>query len=157
MLKLLFYSSILNLILLFTKGKELFNRELNSYGPIFNFSLIFKPCWIFFLRVHKARYIFLPTLPTNNRRPYRCELILSKLFRLDKPRRLFSSFQANLPLRIRQIKIRFLLLFSLLAVAGIFIGFWAALKKSPSEIRKMFGWFVLVMGIGIFIKEIFIR
>ncbi|HLG34032.1 MAG TPA: sulfite exporter TauE/SafE family protein [Bacteroidia bacterium] len=68
-----------------------------------------------------------------------------------------SGFVGEVIEQHEKIDYQFLLLFSALAVAGIFIGFRAALKKSPSQIRKMFGWFVLVMGIGIFIKEVFIR
>lgn len=68
-----------------------------------------------------------------------------------------SGFIGEVIERQEKIDYKFLLLFSALAVAGIFIGFRAALKQSPMKIRKMFGWFVLVMGVGIFIKEVFIR
>ncbi len=48
----------------------------------------------------------------------------------------------------------FLLVFTLLPVGGIFIG--AALTKiiSGSKLKKGFGWFVLVMGILILLKEL---
>jgi uncharacterized protein len=67
-----------------------------------------------------------------------------------------SGFLGEVVERHEKIDYKFLTLFSVLAVAGIFIGFRAALKKSPSEIKKLFGWFVLVMGIVIAVKEIFI-
>lgn len=50
-----------------------------------------------------------------------------------------------------------LFLFAALSVAGIFIGFLLTLKLHPSQIKKIFGWFVLVMGFGILIKEIFLK
>ncbi len=49
----------------------------------------------------------------------------------------------------------FLLVFSAFAVAGIFIG-TALAKKIPAErLKAAFGWFVLAMGIYIFVKEMF--
>ena len=51
----------------------------------------------------------------------------------------------------------FLFLFTLLSVAGIFIGFRLSLKLSAAQLKRMFGWFILVMGIGVFMKEIVFR
>ena len=42
-----------------------------------------------------------------------------------------------------------------LAIAGIFIGNILSRKVSASSLKKGFGWFVLVMGIYIIIKELF--
>jgi uncharacterized protein len=53
------------------------------------------------------------------------------------------------------IDYKFLFLFSLLSVAGIFIGFLISLKLNPAQLKKIFGWFILVMGICVFIKEVF--
>jgi|SRR5688572_8532497 len=41
------------------------------------------------------------------------------------------------------------------AAAGIFIGIWLSKKIPGDKLKKSFGWFVLVMGIYIIIKEIF--
>jgi uncharacterized membrane protein YfcA len=41
------------------------------------------------------------------------------------------------------------------AVVGIFIGIWLSKKIPGDKLKKAFGWFVLVMGIYIIIKEIF--
>ena len=68
-----------------------------------------------------------------------------------------SGFLGEVLERNEKIDYKFLLTFSALAIAGIFIGFRAALKKSPAEIKKMFGWFVLAMGVCIFVKEVFFR
>ena len=48
-----------------------------------------------------------------------------------------------------------LLLFTALSVVGIFLGILLA-KRIPGErLKKLFGWFVLVMGIYILVKEFF--
>ena len=41
------------------------------------------------------------------------------------------------------------------AAVGIFIGIWLSKKIPGEKLKKAFGWFVLVMGIYIIIKEIF--
>jgi uncharacterized membrane protein YfcA len=41
------------------------------------------------------------------------------------------------------------------AAVGIFIGIWLSKKVPGDKLKKAFGWFVLVMGIYIIIKEIF--
>ncbi len=50
-----------------------------------------------------------------------------------------------------------LLVFTVLAIAGIFIGSKLAEKIPGSSLKKGFGWFVLIMGIYIIIKELFLR
>lgn len=49
---------------------------------------------------------------------------------------------------------KFLLLFTTLAVAGIFIGLAYNQVMKGERLKKLFGWFILVMGLGIVIKEI---
>ena len=41
------------------------------------------------------------------------------------------------------------------AIAGIFIGIWVSKKIPGEQLKKAFGWFVLVTGFYIIIKEIF--
>lgn len=48
-----------------------------------------------------------------------------------------------------------LLPFTLLAVIGIFIGQKLSSKINGEQLKKGFGWFVLIMGAYIFIKELF--
>ena len=50
---------------------------------------------------------------------------------------------------------RFLIIITLIAIAGIFIGGLIAKKIEGNKLKKAFGWFVLVMGMYIIIKEIF--
>lgn len=50
-----------------------------------------------------------------------------------------------------------LLSFTGLAIAGIFIGSKLAEKISSASLKKGFGWFVLIMGIYILVKELFLR
>lgn len=50
-----------------------------------------------------------------------------------------------------------LLSFTALAIAGIFIGSRIADKIPASSLKKGFGWFILVMGIYIITKELFLK
>lgn len=52
---------------------------------------------------------------------------------------------------------KFLSIITVIAVAGIFVGGALAKKIAGQKLRKTFGWFVLVMGIYIIIKEIVIK
>jgi uncharacterized membrane protein YfcA len=48
---------------------------------------------------------------------------------------------------------QFLMLISVLAIMGIFIGIWFSKKIDPYKLKPVFGWFVLIMGIYIILKE----
>lgn len=52
---------------------------------------------------------------------------------------------------------KFLLIITSLAIAGIFIGNQLSHKISGEKLKKGFGWFVLVMGIYIIVKELFFQ
>jgi uncharacterized membrane protein YfcA len=67
----------------------------------------------------------------------------------------FAGFAEELIINYPVINSGFLLAFSILSVAGIFIGFKISLTLKPSQLKKLFGWFILVMGIMIFIAEVF--
>jgi uncharacterized membrane protein YfcA len=45
--------------------------------------------------------------------------------------------------------------FTALAGIGIFIGIYLSKKISGDKLKVAFGWFVLIMGIYIFVKELF--
>ena len=49
---------------------------------------------------------------------------------------------------------KFLLIVSAIAIAGIFIGGYFNQKVNSDKLKKGFGWFVLVMGIYIIVKEL---
>ncbi len=51
----------------------------------------------------------------------------------------------------------FLLIFTALSVVGIFIGIYFAKKIDGRKLKPAFGWFVLIMGLFIIIKEIFFK
>jgi uncharacterized membrane protein YfcA len=51
----------------------------------------------------------------------------------------------------------FLLLFTGLTVAGIFIGTYTSKFVPAKKLKKGFGWFVLLMGTVIIVKEIFLK
>lgn len=67
----------------------------------------------------------------------------------------FIGFSADVLERSHAIDWKFLFTFSAFSIAGIYIGFAVANKISSSQLKKMFGWFVLITGIVIFIKEVF--
>ena len=50
---------------------------------------------------------------------------------------------------------KFLIIITLIAVAGIFGGGYLAKNIDGNKLKKGFGWFVLIMGIYIIIKELF--
>lgn len=54
------------------------------------------------------------------------------------------------------IDLRFLLSVSVIAVVGIIIGSYLSKKVDGKKLKPAFGWFILVMGIYIIIKEIFL-
>jgi uncharacterized membrane protein YfcA len=47
--------------------------------------------------------------------------------------------------------------FTILGIAGIFIGSKIAERISGTSLKKGFGWFVLIMAIYIIIKELFLH
>ena len=51
---------------------------------------------------------------------------------------------------------KLLLMVTALAVAGIFLGNRISHKISGEKLKKGFGWFVLVMGLYIIVKELFL-
>ena len=60
-------------------------------------------------------------------------------------------------LSVIEIDWKLLLGFTAFAISGIFIGNKLSHKINGSKLKKGFGWFVLVMGTYIFIKEIFLN
>jgi uncharacterized membrane protein YfcA len=66
-----------------------------------------------------------------------------------------SGFTEEILEKHAHINYGFLLLFSLLSLAGIFIGFRLSVKLHSNQIKKTFGWFILIMGIAVFVKEVF--
>lgn len=51
---------------------------------------------------------------------------------------------------------KLLIFVTLLAIAGTFIGNWLSKKVPEEKLKRGFGWFVLVLGIYIMVKELFI-
>lgn len=49
-----------------------------------------------------------------------------------------------------------LVIFTVLSILGIFIGIYLSKKIEGKRLKVAFGWFVLVMGIYVFIKELFL-
>ena len=57
----------------------------------------------------------------------------------------------------RTIDWKFLILFTLFAVGGIFIGSALSKKVSGEKLKPAFGWFVLAMGIYVLVKEFWLK
>lgn len=55
------------------------------------------------------------------------------------------------------IQWNFLLIFSAISILGIFIGIWLNKFINGEKLKKGFGWFVLIMGILIIVKELFFK
>lgn len=49
---------------------------------------------------------------------------------------------------------KFLSIFSGISILGIFLGSYLSEKVSPQKLKKSFGWFILLMSIGIIFKEL---
>jgi len=59
---------------------------------------------------------------------------------------------------INGVTINYTLLFSITAIAivGMFIGTALSKKIDGAKLKPIFGWFVLIMGLYIIVKELFI-
>ena len=68
-----------------------------------------------------------------------------------------SLFGFLFSLKLFEYNWTILLSFTVLAVAGLFIGSKLAERISATSLKKGFGWFILVMGVYILVKEIFLR
>jgi uncharacterized membrane protein YfcA len=53
----------------------------------------------------------------------------------------------------QSIEWSFLSLFAVLAIGGIYLGIYISQFVSPSKLKVSFGWFVLLMGVFILVKE----
>jgi uncharacterized membrane protein YfcA len=69
----------------------------------------------------------------------------------------FSGFAEEVIAHHASINYKFLFLFSFLSVIGIFIGFFISMKLNAAQLKRIFGWVILVMGVCVFVKEIFFR
>ena len=57
--------------------------------------------------------------------------------------------------KIAEINWEFLLIFTAIAVIGMFLGILISKKIDGKKLKPIFGWFVLSMGIYIILKEVF--
>lgn len=65
----------------------------------------------------------------------------------------FMGFAGEVIQRHESIDYKFLLEFALFSVTGIFIGFKIASKIPAAQLKKIFGWFVLVMAVYVLVIE----
>ena len=69
----------------------------------------------------------------------------------------FMGFIGEVIAKGSSIDYSFLLVFSVFSISGIFIGSYLLSKISSFMLKKIFGWFVLFIGISILLKEIFFQ
>ena len=55
------------------------------------------------------------------------------------------------------IEWKFLLIVTAIAIAGVFAGGFFNQKVNAEKLKKGFGWFVLIMGIYILTRELFMK
>jgi uncharacterized membrane protein YfcA len=99
-------------------------------------------------------FIIIPALVLLGRIPIRMSVGTSLLIIAFNA---LSGFAGELIEKHEIMNYGFLILFTLLSVIGILIGFRLTLKLNPAQLKRIFGWFVLVMGGFILVKEIFLR
>lgn len=68
----------------------------------------------------------------------------------------FIGFAGEIIVRQNAIDYKFLLLFALFSVTGIFIGFRIVSKILPEHLKRLFGWLVLITGVSILANEVFL-
>ncbi len=95
-------------------------------------------------------FLIIPALVLLSRLPMKQAIGTSLLIIAAKSLIGFTGDIANY-----QMDWRLLITITLLAITGIFIGNWLSQKVSSKKLEKGFGWFVLIMGIYIMVKEIF--
>ncbi|HKR04035.1 MAG TPA: sulfite exporter TauE/SafE family protein [Bacteroidia bacterium] len=69
----------------------------------------------------------------------------------------FIGFGGELLTKHEVIDYKFLFAFAFFSVIGIFIGLRLSLKITATQLKKTFGWFILITGIYVFVKEFFFR
>ncbi|NCU02648.1 MAG: sulfite exporter TauE/SafE family protein [Chitinophagaceae bacterium] len=68
-----------------------------------------------------------------------------------------SLFGVLFSLKLFKFHWDFLLLLSGLAIAGVLIGGWLSSRLNNKQLRKFFGFFVLLMGLWILLKELLLK
>jgi uncharacterized protein len=66
----------------------------------------------------------------------------------------FAGFAEEVINNHSVINYSFLIKFSILSMVGIFIGFRISLKLKPEQLKKIFGWFILVTGVCVMVNEL---
>lgn len=69
----------------------------------------------------------------------------------------FSGFAEEALGGHSEIDFKFLALFALVSIIGILIGFRIALKIRPAQLKKIFGWLLLIMGFCVLVKELILK
>ena len=97
-------------------------------------------------------FLIIPTLLFSAKLPMKKAVATSLIIIAFNSLIGFAGSISNTP-----IEWLFLLKFTSFAVAGIFIGMLLSKKISNETLKPIFGWFVLITGIYIIIKEVFLK
>ncbi len=68
-----------------------------------------------------------------------------------------TGFLSDLHNNTHAVNWQFLLTFSAVAIAGIVLGSMLSKHVSDEKLKPAFGWFVLTMGIWVFVKELWLK
>jgi uncharacterized protein len=118
--------------------------------------------WLFFLGLFSGvltgligvggGFIILPALVLLAKVPVRMGIGTSLLIIAVNS---FIGFTGEMLLRHEEIDFTFLIIFAFFSACGVFIGFRWAARAATKNLKKIFGWLVLLIGICIFISELF--
>jgi uncharacterized protein len=62
-----------------------------------------------------------------------------------------TGFAEETIYRSSELDYAYLMKFTALAIAGIFIGFAISMRLKPEELKRTFGWFILLTGFAILV------
>lgn len=134
--------------------KKLTDEKQIEGGPVFNFPLIILEGIVVGaltgLVGAGGGFLIIPALVLFAKLPMKQAVGTSLLIIAAKSLIGFiGDIQADMP-----IEWLFLLVFSAIAIAGIFIGSYFANSIDGAKLKKAFGWFVLIMGTFMIVKEL---
>jgi uncharacterized membrane protein YfcA len=135
------------------RSKNRTDSEINS-GQVFNYPLIFLEGILVGILTGLVGagggFLIIPALVMLSKLPMKQAVGTSLVIIAAKS---LIGFTGDLQTQVIDWKL--LLTVSILAIAGIFIGDRLSKKLDGNNLKKAFGWFVLIMGIYIIVQQLF--
>jgi uncharacterized membrane protein YfcA len=135
------------------RSKNRTDSEMNS-GQVFNYPLIFLEGILVGILTGLVGagggFLIIPALVMLSKLPMKHAVGTSLVIIAAKS---LIGFTGDL--QTQMIDWKLLLTVSILAIAGIFIGDRLSKKLDGNNLKKAFGWFVLIMGIYIIVQQLF--